>query len=95
MIMAHVLAAAGLLLLTILPEILPVPFIGILIAVMIYAIGGGLLEVLVSPVVEACPSDNKETAMSLLHSFIAGDMLLLYLYQRCSFMWLVLNTGEY
>ena len=69
MIMAHVLAAAGLLLLTILPEILPVPFIGILIAVMIYAIGGGLLEVLVSPVVEACPSDNKETAMSLLHSF--------------------------
>ena len=69
MIMAHVLVAAGLLLLTILPEILPVPFIGILIAVMIYAIGGGLLEVLVSPVVEACPSDNKETAMSLLHSF--------------------------
>lgn len=69
MIMAHVLAAAGLLLLTTLPEILPVPFIGILIAVMIYAIGGGLLEVLVSPVVEACPSDNKETAMSLLHSF--------------------------
>lgn len=69
MIMAHVLAAAGLLFLTILPEILPVPFIGILIAVMIYAIGGGLLEVLVSPVVEACPSDNKETAMSLLHSF--------------------------
>lgn len=69
MIMAHVLAATGLLLLTILPEILPVPFIGILIAVMIYAIGGGLLEVLVSPVVEACPSDNKETAMSLLHSF--------------------------
>ena len=56
-------------LLTVLPEILPVSFIGILIAVMIYAVGGGLLEVLVSPVVEACPSDNKEKAMSLLHSF--------------------------
>ena len=69
MIIAHVLAAAGLLLLTVLPEILPVSFIGILIAVMIYAVGGGLLEVLVSPVVEACPSDNKEKAMSLLHSF--------------------------
>ena len=69
MIIAHVLAAAGLFLLTVLPEILPVSFIGILIAVMIYAIGGGLLEVLVSPVVEACPSDNKEKAMSLLHSF--------------------------
>lgn len=69
MILAHILAAAGLLLLTILPEILPTPFVGILIAVMIYAIGGGLLEVLVSPVVEACPSNNKEKAMSMLHSF--------------------------
>lgn len=69
MIIAHVLSAAGLILLTVLPEILPVPFIGIWIAVMIYAIGGGLLEVLVSPVVEACPSDNKEKAMSMLHSF--------------------------
>lgn len=66
---AHVLSAAGLVLLTILPEVLPVPFLGILIAVMIYAIGGGLLEVLVSPIVEACPSDNKEKAMSMLHSF--------------------------
>lgn len=69
MVLAHVLSAAGLLLLTVLPEILPVPFSGILIAVMVYAIGGGLLEVLVSPVVEACPSDNKEKAMSMLHSF--------------------------
>ena len=69
MVIAHVLAAAGLILLTVLPEILPAPFIGIIIAVMIYAIGGGLLEVLVSPVVESCPSDNKEKAMSMLHSF--------------------------
>ncbi len=45
------------------------PVIGILIAVMIYAVGGGLLEVFVSPVVEACPSENKEKAMSMLHSF--------------------------
>lgn len=69
MVAAHTLSAAGLLLLTVLPEILPSPFIGILSAVLIYAIGGGLLEVLVSPVVEACPSDNKEKAMSMLHSF--------------------------
>lgn len=69
MIIAHVMAAAGLILLTILPEVLSSPFAGILTAVMIYAIGGGLLEVLVSPVVEACPSDNKEKAMSMLHSF--------------------------
>lgn len=69
MVAAHLMAAAGMLLLTILPEILPSPFIGILISVMVYAVGGGLLEVLVSPVVEACPSDNKEKAMSMLHSF--------------------------
>lgn len=68
-VIAHILSAAGLVLLAALPEILPSPFIGILIAVMIYAVGGGLLEVLVSPIVEACPSDNKEKAMSMLHSF--------------------------
>lgn len=69
MVIAHVLSAGGFILLTILPEILPSPFVGILISVMIYAVGGGILEVLVSPVVEACPSDNKEKAMSMLHSF--------------------------
>lgn len=69
MIIAHLCAAAGLVCLTILPEILSNPFAGILLSVIIYAIGGGLLEVLVSPIVEACPTDNKEKAMSLLHSF--------------------------
>lgn len=69
MLLAHICAAAGLILLTILPELSSDPFIGLLGAVTIYAIGGGLLEVLVSPVVEACPTDNKEKAMSLLHSF--------------------------
>lgn len=69
MVTAHLMAAAGLILITILPELLPTPFVGILLSVMVYAIGGGLLEVLVSPVVEACPSDNKEKAMSMLHSF--------------------------
>lgn len=65
---AHVLAAAGFVLLTILPEIMP-PYAGIMTAVAVYAVGGGLLEVLVSPIMESCPTDNKETAMSLLHSF--------------------------
>ena len=68
-VIAHLCAAAGLALLTILPEVLPNAFLGLLIPVMIYAAGGGLLEVLVSPIVEACPTDNKEQAMSLLHSF--------------------------
>lgn len=69
MLLAHFFSALGFVSLTILPERMSDPFVGILISVFIYAIGGGLLEVLVSPVMEACPTDNKETAMSLLHSF--------------------------
>lgn len=69
MVLAHFFAAAGLASLTVLPEVLPDPFVGILLSVMIYAVGGGLLEVLLSPVVEACPSGNKEAAMSMLHAF--------------------------
>ena len=68
-IIAHFCAAAGLISLTVLPEIFGEPFVGILGSVMIYAVGGGLLEVLLSPIVEACPTANKEKAMSLLHSF--------------------------
>lgn len=66
---SQVLASAGLLLMAILPELLSVPFIGILISVVLYAIGSGLIEVLVSPIVEACPFENKDGMMSLLHSF--------------------------
>ena len=66
---AHIFAAAGLLGLAVLPEILPDAYAGLLISVTVYALGGGLLEVLVSPIVESCPTDNKEKAMSLLHSF--------------------------
>ena len=68
-IIAHICAAAGLVLLTVLPELFADPFVGILMSVVIYAVGGGLLEVLVSPIIEACPFDNKEATMSLLHSF--------------------------
>lgn len=68
-IIAHVCAGAGLIGLTFLPELLPTPFMGLMACVIIYAVGGGLIEVLISPIVEACPTDNKETAMSLLHSF--------------------------
>ncbi len=69
MLLAHGLSAVGLFLLPVLPELFEDPFIGLLIAILIYAVGGGLLEVLISPVVESCPTDNKEKAMSLLHSF--------------------------
>lgn len=66
---SQVLSAVGLVLMAILPDILPVPFVGILISVVLYAIGSGLIEVLVSPIVEACPFENKDGVMSLLHSF--------------------------
>ncbi|MBE5796323.1 MAG: MFS transporter [Clostridiales bacterium] len=66
---SQVLSAVGLALLAVLPELLPDPFIGILIAVVLYAMGAGLIEVLISPIVEACPFENKAGVMSLLHSF--------------------------
>lgn len=69
MVIAHICAAAGFVLLTVLPDLCGSAFAGLLISVAVYAVGGGLLEVLVSPVVEACPTPNKEKAMSLLHSF--------------------------
>ena len=66
---SQVLSAFGIASMCILPEIMPTPFSGILISVILYAIGSGLIEVLVSPIVEACPFENKSGMMSLLHSF--------------------------
>lgn len=66
---SQVLSSVGLVLMAFLPERLPVPFMGILISVVLYAIGSGLIEVLVSPIVEACPFENKDGVMSILHSF--------------------------
>ena len=74
-IIAHVCSAAGLVLLTVLPGAFPDPFAGILIAVFIYAIGGGLIEVLISPILEACPTDNKEKAVSQWTSTFAEQGL--------------------
>ena len=68
-VVSEVCSAAGLIGLALLPDILPNAFAGILISVTIYAMGCGLIEVLVSPIIEACPFDNKEATMSLLHSF--------------------------
>lgn len=86
MILAHLFAAVGLALLPVLPEAMADPFPGLMAAVTLYAIGGGLLEVLVSPVVESCPSKRKEQTMSLLHSFYCwghvGVVLLSTLFFR-------------
>ena len=66
---SQIVSAVGLAFMAILPEVLPVPFAGILISVVLYAVGSGMIEVLVSPIVEACPFENKDGMMSLLHSF--------------------------
>lgn len=66
---SEIFAALGLICLALLPGLFSNPFTGIIISVVMYAIGSGLIEVLCSPIVEACPFDNKESVMSLLHSF--------------------------
>ncbi len=66
---SQVVSAVGLVFMAFLPELLPDPFVGIIISVILYAIGSGLIEVLLSPIVEACPFENKSGVMSLLHSF--------------------------
>lgn len=76
---AHICAAAGLAGLGLLPDVFPDPYAGILLAVALYAVGGGLIEVLVSPIVEACPTEKKSAAMSLLHSFYCWGCVLVIL----------------
>ena len=66
---AHVFAAAGLAGLAVIPDLMPGHFAGLVVCVCLYAVGGGIIEVLISPIVEACPTSKKDAAMSLLHSF--------------------------
>ena len=79
MILAHTLCGSGLALLSLLPDLLPTPFAGLMICVVIYSMGAGLLEVLTSPIVESTPSDNKAAAMSLLHSFYCWGHVMVVL----------------
>ena len=85
-ILAHTFAALGMIGLTVLPEVFPTPFSGLLCAVVLYAVGGGLLEVIISPIVEACPNEHKARTMSVLHSFYCwgsvGVIVLSTLYFR-------------
>lgn len=76
---ALVFSAVGLISLGILPQILPDPYMGLVISVVLFAFGGGLIEVVVSPVVDALPSDDDSAAMSLLHSFYCWGQLAVVL----------------
>ena len=78
-ILAQFFCSAGLVLLSILPDVMEVPFTGLLLSVITYSIGAGLIEVLISPIVESTPSDNKEAAMSMLHSFYSWGYMLVVL----------------
>lgn len=79
-VIAHLCAVLGMTGFAWLPEVLPSPYLGLVLSVILAAIGGGIVEVLVSPIVEACPTEEKSSAMSLLHSFyswgLAGVVLL-------------------
>ncbi len=68
-VISEIASGAGLAGLAVIPDLFPDPFVGIMVCVVIYAIGSGLIEVLASPIVEACPFEHKDAVMSLLHSF--------------------------
>lgn len=76
---SQLIATLGLVCLAFLPDLFGDPYVGIMIATVIYAIGGGLIEVLASPIMEACPTENKEKAMSLLHSFFCWGHVVVVL----------------
>lgn len=73
---AHFTAALGFVLLGFLPDIWPSPFWGIIISCFFYSLGSGLIEVIISPIVESCPTENKESSMALLHSFYSWGTVL-------------------
>lgn len=68
-IAAHVFSFVGLISLGVLPRVFPIPFLGLALATILCAIGGGIIEVVISPIIDSLPSDDKASGMSLLHSF--------------------------
>ena len=83
-ISAHIFACIGLAGLSVFPFIMN-PYSGIILSIVIYAIGSGLIEVIISPLVEACPSDSKAGAMSLLHSFYCWGQMCVVLFSTVFF----------
>lgn len=84
MLIAHALCAVGMILLPTLPSLLG-GFFGLLTATMFYAVGGGLLEVLASPIIDSCPVKNKSGLMSLLHSFYCWGIVITVLISTAFF----------
>jgi fucose permease len=79
-VMAHLFAAAGMIAMAFLPRVFPSPYMGLITASVLFSVGGGLIEVLVSPIVESLPGEAKASAMSLLYSFYSwGQVLVIIL----------------
>ncbi len=80
LVAAHIFTATGLVGFGVFPHIFGDPFFGLVLSVIFNAIGGGIIEVLVTPIVEACPTENKTAETGVLHSFycwgVVGVILL-------------------
>lgn len=95
LVLAHVLSAVGLISLAFLPDMIDNAYTGLVISVVIYAIGGGLLEVTVSPIVEACPTKRKSATMALLHSFYCWGYVLTVLLSTLFFFFFGIENWKY
>lgn len=95
LVLAHVLSAVGLISLAFLPDMIDNAYAGLVISVVIYAIGGGLLEVTVSPIVEACPTKRKSATMALLHSFYCWGYVLTVLLSTLFFFVFGIENWKY
>lgn len=95
LVAAHIFASLGLVGLGFFPEWFSNPYHGLLLAIALYAVGGGLIEVLVSPVVEACPTERKEAAMSLLHSFYCWGHVFVVLASTLYFVTIGIDHWKY
>ncbi len=91
---AHLLCAVGFILMTILPYAMD-GFIGLLISAIIYGVGAGLLEVMLSPIVESCPTKNKASIMSFLHSFYCWGVVATILISTLFFLLFDINNWKY
>lgn len=95
LVLAHVMSAVGLISLAFLPDMIDNAYTGLVISVVIYAIGGGLLEVTVSPIVEACPTKRKSATMALLHSFYCWGYVLTVLLSTLFFFFFGIENWKY
>lgn len=84
-VFAHICSAAGIGGMAVFPAICGDAYMGLVMSVVLYAVGGGLIEVLISPIVEACPTEKKDASMSLLHSFYCWGHVIVVVVTTCFF----------